>query len=178
MLQVVIEQHDPNADWDIPYSEFVINWMFVLVFVSIHTTTENATHALYWLMKHPEYKQELVEEQERVLEEEGTKGAEVKFTYDVLRKLHKLDSFIREVFRIRTIGLQMQHKNISHQDITLSNGYVIPPGENVYVNMWEIGRDTALQGEDVEIFKPWRFVESSKQAVRIGNDNIFFGLGR
>lgn len=178
MLQILIEQHDPTADWGIPYVEFMINWMFILVFVSIHTTTENSTHALYWLMKHPEYRKELLEELESVLEEEGTKDKDVKFTYDVLRKLTKLDSFIREVFRMRTIDLQMQHKNVTKHDITLSNGYVIPPGENVYVNMWDIGRDTELQGDDVEQFKPWRFVESAKQAVRIGNDNIFFGLGK
>lgn len=178
MLQVVIERHDPNGDWDIPYADFIINWMFVLVFVSIHTTTENATHSLYWLMKYPEFMEVLVEEQQRVLEEEGTKNKEVKFTYDVLRKLTKLDSFIREVFRIRTIELSMQHKNISNHDITLSNGYVVPPGQNVYVNMWDIGRDTGLQGDNPEEFQPWRFVESAKQAVRIGNDNVFFGLGK
>lgn len=178
MLQFIIEKHDPNGNWDIPYADFIINWMFLLVFVSVHTTTENSTHALYWLMKHPEFMEVLVEEQQRVLEEEGTKNKEVKFTYDVLRKLTKLDSFIREVFRIRTIELSLQHKNISNHDIILSNGYVVPPGQNVYVNMWDTSRDTDLQGDSPEEFQPWRFVDSAKQAVRIGNDNIFFGLGK
>ncbi|KAH8552678.1 cytochrome P450 [Umbelopsis sp. PMI_123] len=178
MLQIIIEQHDPTEDWGSPYTDFIINYMFILVFVSIHTTTENTTHTLYYLMKHPEYIQELIDEQKRVLEEEGTKDKDVKFTYDVLKKLTKLDSFIREVFRMRTIELGLQHKNITKHDITLSNGYVIPPGQNVYINMWDVGRNAELQGEDVEEFRPWRFVESAKQAVRIGNDNIFFGLGK
>ncbi|KAG2177626.1 hypothetical protein INT44_008140 [Umbelopsis vinacea] len=178
MLQIIIEQHDPSQNWGPSYTDFIINWMFILVFVSIHTTTENTTHALYYLMKHPQYMDDLLAEQRAVLEEEGTKDQEVKFTYDVLRKLTKLDSFIREVFRMRSTDLQLQHKNMSNHDITLSNGYVIPPGQNVYVNMWDIGRNVELQGENVEEFQPWRYVESAKQAVRIGNDNLFFGLGK
>ncbi|CAM0138573.1 unnamed protein product [Umbelopsis sp. WA50703] len=178
MLQRIIELHDPKLDWGLPYTDFIINWMFILVFVSVHTTTENATHALYHLVKYPEFKKEIIEEQKRVLAEAGTEGQPVKFTYDVLKKLTKLDSFIREVFRMRTTDLQMQHKNITKHDITLSNGYVVPPKSNVYLNMWDIGRDQELQGEDPEVFNPWRFVESAKQAVRIGNDNVFFGLGK
>ncbi|KAG2173266.1 hypothetical protein INT43_004640 [Umbelopsis isabellina] len=178
MLQTVIQLHDPKKEYGIPYTDYIINWMFILVFVSVHTTTENATHALYHLVKYPEFRKEIVEEQKRVLAEEGTEGQANKFTYDVLKKLTKLDSFIREVFRMRTTDLQMQHKNITKRDIVLSNGFSVPPNSNVYVNMWDIGRDQELQGEDPEVFNPWRFLESAKQAVRIGNDNVFFGLGK
>ncbi|KAG2173265.1 hypothetical protein INT43_004639 [Umbelopsis isabellina] len=178
MLQVVIENHDPKGEWGLPYTDFIINWMFVLVFVSVHTTTENATHTLYYLMKYPEFRKEIIEEQKRVLAEEGTEGKPVKFTYDVVKKFVKLDSFIREVFRMRTIELQLQHKNITNRDIVLSNGFVIPPKHLVFMNTWDISRDPELQGEDPEVFNPWRFVESAKQAVRIGNDHIIFGLGK
>lgn len=178
MLQVVIENHDPNGNWGLPYIDFIINYMFVLVFVSVHTTTENATHTLYYLMKYPEFRKEIIEEQKQVLAEEGTEGKPVKFTYDVVKKFVKLDSFIREVFRMRTIELQLQHKNITNRDIVLSNGFVIPPKHLVFMNTWDISRDPELQGEDPEVFNPWRFVESAKQAVRIGNDHIIFGLGK
>jgi cytochrome P450 len=178
MLQTIIEQHDPKKDHGLPYDDFIINWMFVLVFASVHTTTENATHTLYYLMKYPEFRKEIVEEQKRVLAEEGAEGKPIQFTYDVVKKLVKLDSFIREVFRMRTTELQLQHKNITDHDIVLSNGYVIPPKHSVYMNTWDISRDQGLQGEDPEVFNPWRFVESAKQAVRIGNDHITFGLGK
>ncbi|CAO3660586.1 unnamed protein product [Umbelopsis ramanniana] len=178
MLQGLMDMYPTDKDLDLPFEEFVINWTFMLVFASIHTTTENTTSVLYWLMKHPEYVDELLEEQKTVIESEGTKGQESELSFNVIKKLVKLDSFVREVLRHRTIGLSLQHMNISKQDITLSNGVVVPSGEIVYFNSWDVSRAEDLQGEDPEEFKPWRFVESSKQAVRIGEDHIFFGMGK
>jgi hypothetical protein len=31
----------------VSYQEYLINWIFMLVFASIHTTTENSTMVLY-----------------------------------------------------------------------------------------------------------------------------------
>lgn len=178
MLQGLMDMYPTDKELDLPFEEFVINWTFMLVFASIHTTTDNTTSVLYWLMKYPQYIDELLEEQKVVIESEGTKGQESELSFNVIKKLVKLDSFVREVIRHKTIGLSLQHMNISKQDITLSNGIVIPSGEIVYFNAWDVSRAEDLQGEDPEEFKPWRFVESSKQAVRIGEDYIFFGLGK
>jgi cytochrome P450 len=178
MLQNLIEMYPADGDYGIPYEDYVINWTFLLVFASIHTTTENTTMTLYWLMKYPQYTKELLEEQKEVIEREGTKGQDPELSFDVIKKLVKLDSFVREVFRHRTVGLSLPHKNKSNQDIELSNGIVVPSGEIVHFNSWDVSRATDLQGETAEEFNPWRFVESNKQAVRIGEDHITFGMGR
>lgn len=178
MLQHLMDTYPADGDYGVSYEDYLTNWTFMLVFASIHTTTENTTMVLYWLMKYPQYTQELLEEQKEVIESEGTKGQDVELTFDVVKKLVKLDSFVREVFRQRTVGLVLQHKNISKDDIELSNGTVVPSGENVFINSWEISRSPDLQGDDAEDFRPWRFVESRKQAVRIGEDHITFGIGK
>ncbi|KAI9285994.1 cytochrome P450 [Umbelopsis sp. AD052] len=133
---------------------------------------------LYWLMKYPQYIDELLEEQKAVIESEGTKGQDPELSFDVIKKLVKLDSFVREVLRERTVGLSLQHKNINKHDIELSNGIIIPSGEHIYFNSWDVSRATDLQGQDAEDFQPWRFVDSNKQAVRIGEDHITFGMGK
>lgn len=173
-----MEMYPADGDYGVPYEDYVINWTFLLVFASIHTTTENTTMVLYWLMKYPQYIDELLEEQKAAIESEGTKGQDPELSFDVIKKLVKLDSFVREVFRQRTVGLSLQHKNVSKHDIELSNGIIIPSGEHIYFNSWDISRATDLQGEDAEEFQPWRFVQSNKQAVRIGEDHITFGMGK
>ncbi|KAI8580337.1 hypothetical protein K450DRAFT_238040 [Umbelopsis ramanniana AG] len=178
MLQNLMEMYPADGDYGVPYEDYVINWTFLLVFASIHTTTENTTMVLYWLMKYPQYIDELLEEQKEAIESEGTKGQDPELSFDVIKKLVKLDSFVREVLRQRTVGLSLQHKNINKQDIELSNGIIIPSGEHIYFNSWDVSRATDLQGEDAEDFQPWRFVQSNKQAVRIGEDHITFGMGK
>jgi cytochrome P450 len=179
MLQKLMDTYPDDGDFGVvSYQEYLINWIFMLVFASIHTTTENSTMVLYWLMKYPQYTKELLEEQKEVIESEGTKGQDVELTFDVVKKLVKLDSFVREVFRLRTVGLGLQHKNISGHDLELSNGTVVPAGEHVYINGWDISRSSELQGDDVDEFRPWRFLESRKQAVKIGEDHITFGVGK
>lgn len=72
LLQKLIDAHPASEDYGVPYAQYIINWVFVLVFASIHTTTDNTTAVLYYLMKHPQYIDELRKEQEEVIEQEGT----------------------------------------------------------------------------------------------------------
>jgi cytochrome P450 len=178
MMQKIMDTYSPTENYGIPYTELIINWLFLLVFASIHTTTENATMVMYWLLKHPQYTQELLHEQEEVVGSRGANGENLVLTFDDLKKLVKLDSFIREVLRLRTVDLALHHKNISGREVELSNGTCVPAGELVYVNSWDISRNVALQGEDAEEFRPWRYVETNKQAVKIGEDHITFGIGK
>jgi cytochrome P450 len=62
--------------------------------VSIHTTSLTLTNILLDLASHPEYIQPLREEMEATIREDG--GVMQKTT---LRKMRKVDSFIRESFR-------------------------------------------------------------------------------
>lgn len=71
-----------------------------LSLAAIHTTTGTCTHALYDLAAHPEYIQPLREELRMVLHENG--GV---FGNTTMSKLKKLDSFMKESFRVNPPGL-------------------------------------------------------------------------
>ncbi|OAD73715.1 CYP5311 protein, partial [Phycomyces blakesleeanus NRRL 1555(-)] len=53
-------------------------------------------------------------------------------------------------------------------------------GEEVLIDIWKNHRDPEIQNDlkDVEQFKPFRFVSSEKQATKVGEDFLVFGMGR
>ena len=57
-------------------------------------------------------------------------------------------------------------------------GYIV--GEEVFTNFWHINFDQSIQSdlEDLEEFKPFRFVGREKQATKGNSDYLPFGLGR
>ena len=81
-------------------SEAIAELQLGLSMVAIHTTAMSLTTVVLDLAAHPEYIQPLREEMEAVIKEDG--GAVQKTT---LRKMRKLDSFIKESFRGR-VGLR------------------------------------------------------------------------
>ncbi|RUP51805.1 cytochrome P450 [Jimgerdemannia flammicorona] len=97
VLQDMIDQLP--FDSPAPLATKAISKNFIsLIFVSIHTTTQNASLVLYALADYEEYVQELLDEQKAVLAEEEAeeKGVEFGFSPDALKKMVKLDSFLRE----------------------------------------------------------------------------------
>jgi len=68
----------------------------MLNFVSLHTTSMVNTWVLFHLAAYPEYVPELREEIEKVLEES-------EWTSAAMNSLQKLDSFIKEVMRVRPV---------------------------------------------------------------------------
>lgn len=174
VMNYIIETHllDQN---DTIVINSISNWFVVMSFLSVLTTSGALANVLEYLAKYPEYVAELLEEQNRIIPQDqmGVTSAEQK-------KLIKLDSFIREVFRITTKNFGHAHTHIGKQDIVLSNGTVVHPGDEVYINLWHVNFDPEFQQgvEDVETFKPFRYVEQDKPAVRCSPDYLAFGLGR
>ena len=127
-MQDILENIPPEKGTTI--YDHCVNWMFALIFASIHTTSENATVVIYQLLQHPELMEELLEEQNEVLERHGlqaTEGSDA-FTFDIIKEFVKLDSVCREAMRLKNQYYELPHCNIGNNSIVLSNGTVIPPG--------------------------------------------------
>ncbi|OZJ01924.1 hypothetical protein BZG36_05326, partial [Bifiguratus adelaidae] len=85
---------------------------------------------------HPKYVEELLEEQKHVLAEDNTDTlhlkAEEEFDTELastaVKKMVKLDAFMREVFRMRGDVPNLPHVSVQNKDYTMSNGYVVPAG--------------------------------------------------
>ena len=132
MLQYLLDKypHEINDD----HLESLTSVILVFIFVGVHTTTDAVTYTMYTLIKHPEYIQELLEEQEEITETEADverfgKNDDVVFTPNMYRRMVKLDSFIREAMRVRMAGIGLAHTNVSGHDIVLKSGAVVKAGK-------------------------------------------------
>lgn len=108
-------------------------WILLFSYIGVLTTGSASAGVLYCLAKHPECIPELLAEQDEAIHAEGygsyDEHPEALFTTAVSRRLVKLDSFIREVFRFGGNDYGHPHTNISDKDIVLSSGAVIRPGK-------------------------------------------------
>ncbi|KAI8065229.1 cytochrome P450 [Gongronella butleri] len=180
IMQDIMENYSPPAGMDTV--TYMVNWLTQLIFAAVHTTSENSTWVLYRLLANPEVMDDLLEEQNEVLAEAGysaSSGPEV-FTREILNKFTKMDSVIRETMRVRTAYIALPHVNVSNSTIVLSNGTKVYPGDSVYINVWANHNDAQLQSalDDVSEFKPYRFLDTDKNSTKIGEDFLFFGLGK
>lgn len=182
LLQDVIDMY-PTRKRKSDLMKFVVDMLTMLIFAALHTTSENSTVVLYRLLQHPEVMDTLVEEQEAVLQEEGLpkNAPSTMLTRKMIKRLDKLDSVCRESFRLKNDYLALPHRYKGKEPFTLSNGAVIKPGERAIINTWmnHVSSGTpASATHDYEGWDPYRFVEKDKQATKISEDYLFFGLGK
>jgi cytochrome P450 len=141
-----------------------------LVFASVVTTTNNSTLALYDLVTYPEYYNELYEEQLQIKKEFGD-----DISPDIVSKMLKLNSFIREAMRFRLEAIN--NFRIVKSDWILSNGIVIPKGSFIAVDSTSLHFDNELQDGNAYEFKPFRHYEKGKLATKTEPQNLSFGFG-
>ncbi|KAI1318367.1 hypothetical protein EDD11_006705 [Mortierella claussenii] len=200
VLQRLLDNFDKYHFVDL---EDVCGHLLLLVLASVHTTTDTSTNLCYYLAAFPEYVEPLYEEQKDVLAqiseerqalrqsqlESGTVATEAdffgtdldpekdgEFSVGTLKRLVKMDSFVREIFRYRIERLSLPHT--ARKNVVLSNGVVITKGSKAIINMRSVHQDMNLQGEDAEEFKAFRFVGKSKSATKASGDFLAFGMGR
>ncbi|KAI9312898.1 cytochrome P450 [Dichotomocladium elegans] len=183
LLETRISEDDPNG------LELLVKWLSNLVFVSIHTTSENSTIVLYRILNHPETIQILLEEQDEVLQRHygpdfrelyKEKGAQL-FTAEIIKEFAKLDSVCREAMRLRNEYLGLTHNYTGKKRLVLSNGAVINPGHDVLINSWANHHTKQIQHDAAghhDQFKPFRFVGLNRQSTKVGDDYLVFGEGK
>lgn len=157
-----------------------------LTFAAIHTTTMSTTNAFYSLAAMPEVAPMLREEIRTVLKEYGT------FTTAALQKMKKLDSFMREVFRVYPLSWVSFNRKV-RKSFVLSNGQVIPAGCIILVPAYGAMNDPELI-EGGDRFDPLRWYNlrereelkgvdkatagALNQVVTVSPSNLTFGYGR
>ncbi|KAF8934048.1 cytochrome P450 [Dissophora ornata] len=200
VLQYMFDQYEEIGFEDM---EDMCGHILLIVLAAVHTTADSGTYLINYLAAFPEHIDTLYEEQLEILEEqvkhrqaarqeklasgevssnESFVGTELDPHDDrlispwVLKKLIKMDSFIREVLRYQLPRITATHR--ARADVTLSNGMVITKGTRATVNVHSVHQKEALQGPEPEEFRPWRFVGKNRGAVKAGTDFVVFGLGR
>lgn len=116
------------------------------IITALGTVSESGTIVFYRIMNYSGLIVELLKEQNQILRDEGLDkncGPE-EFTREILNKFAKLDSAIREAFKIKNFYIILGHQNITNENIVLSSGAVVKPGELVYLNMPANHNDPSL----------------------------------
>lgn len=148
--------------------------------VSVNTTSQLITNAIFNLATYPEYVPILKEEMDTVFEE-----SEREWTLESMGKLTKLDSFIKETLRYNGhLTATFQRKAL--RPITLSNGTYIPAGTYTFSPANAIGFDPNVY-PDAATFDGLRFHklrlaspddEKKHQLTSVTKTQMQFGSGR
>ncbi|KAI1138396.1 benzoate 4-monooxygenase cytochrome P450 [Hypoxylon sp. FL0543] len=97
--------------------------------------------------------------------------------YAELTKLPYLGAVINESLRIHG-NLGLINERVTPAEGAIIDGYMIPGGTIVGVNPWVIHRNTDIYGEDVDVFRPERWLDSPEATIDNMKRNLFsFGAG-
>lgn len=128
-----------------------IRYQIITFLIAGHETTSGLlSFALYYLLKNPDKLKKAYEEVDRVLKEPIP-------SYSQVRELNYIRMILNEALRLwptaPTFSLYAE------EDMVLADKYPIKKGETVTVLIPKLHRDTEVWGDDVEEFRPERFVD-------------------
>lgn len=124
--------------------------IFDMLVGGMDTSSTTIEWTMSELLRNPPVMKKLQDELERVV------GKERRVTESDLPSLLYLQAVVTETLRLHPAAPFGIH--LSVEDCIVL-GYHIPRNTRVLLNLWAIGRNTKTWGEDVESFRPDRFVD-------------------
>lgn len=124
--------------------------IFDMLVGGMDTSSTTIEWTMSELLRNPPVMNKLQDELERVV------GMERRVTESDLPSLLYLQAVVTETLRLHPAAPFGIHSSV--EDCTVL-GYHIPRNTRVLLNLWAIGRNTKRWGEDVESFRPDRFVD-------------------
>lgn len=174
LLSTLISLKDDLAGEGEKISDTEIKALLLNMFVAgTDTSSSTVEWALAELIRHPKILVQAQQELDKVV------GRERLVTESDLSQLTFFQAIIKETFRLHpSTPLSLPRMAAESCEI---NGYFIPKGSTLLVNVWAIARDPDVWSEPLE-FRPERFLPGGEKAnVDVkGNDFevIPFGAGR
>ncbi|CCL98059.1 uncharacterized protein FIBRA_00053 [Fibroporia radiculosa] len=139
----------------------------------LRSSTVVSQWVLFQLAVRPEYLEPLREELLRIREEDET--GTLRLTAASLREARLLDSFVREVMRLK--GDTISTMRYTTCDAPLGE-YIIPKGSFVTPMSCTVHENPEVFGVESTEFRGFQWAERSKDAAMTGSAHIVFGLGR
>lgn len=135
--------------------------------------TESSAVTVEWaiseLLKRPEIIKKATEELDRVI------GRERWVEEKEIQTLPYIEAIVKETMRLHPVAPMLVPRQ-TREDVTI-NGYDIPAGTRVLVNVWTIAHDPAVW-ENPDEFRPERFLEKSIDVKGHDFELLPFGSGR
>ncbi|PQE10404.1 cytochrome P450 protein [Rutstroemia sp. NJR-2017a WRK4] len=173
MIQWMINNSGKNAR----DATFQGRCQLLIAFAALHTTSGLLGNVILDLAARPEYIRALRQE----LDENLPEGSQI--TKQVLTRLRKMDSFLKESQRMNPLNLVTMNRKMM-STVQLSDGTVLPKGSFIGMAAGSIAFDASLF-PDPHKFDGFRFsrlrqdpgAENKYQLVTTGKDSLAFGHG-
>ncbi|XP_018622182.2 geraniol 8-hydroxylase-like isoform X2 [Nicotiana tomentosiformis] len=167
VLEVFLKIREENSE---EIDQNHINSLLLDIFIGgTDTTTSTVEWAMAEILRQPEIRKKVQAELAQVV----GKGKPIE--EDDVSRLPYLQCIVKETLRMHPpVPFLLPRKG--EQDVELCD-YIIPKGSQVLVNVWAIGRDSALWEEPL-VFKPERFWSSELDVRGKDFELIPFGAGR
>ena len=138
------------------------------------TTAITLTALFYHLLKYPRCLRTLVEEVDGKFPAQSSKRV---IGWREAQQLPYLEACIKETFRIHpSLSLFLERKVPASGAIIA--GHKVPEGIIVGCNAWALHRNKSVWGEDVEVYRPERWLECTEEVAALRNRTLFqFGAG-
>ncbi len=198
MMTWLLKRMDPKQSIESKV-DLMVRLQLLFIMAAIHTTSMTMTNIIYTLAVQPEYVEPLREEVRDVLARNDG-----KMSPKALQQLEKLDSYMKEVFRVyppgiskflfsfvgkfRTLTLfKASFQRRVTKDFTFSNGQHIPAGVILEIPSGQVYSDPAHY-PDADTFDGFRHYKlrrngsstdhARNQFVTVNETNMGFGYGR
>lgn len=149
-----------------------------MVFAGSETTAISLSSVFYYLLKNPDAYKKLMQE----LDEAAANGVieerkNSKVSWAESQKLPFLDAVIQESFRLHPAAGLILERITPPQGMDIL-GEHIPGGVIVGCNPWVVHRRPEVFGQDVDAFRPERWLEAKPEQLRDMKATMFqFGAG-
>jgi cytochrome P450 len=133
-----------------------------MVFAGSETTAISLSSVFYFLLKNPRCYHKLMQELDEAVKEgviEERDGKTVSWAES--QKLPYLDAVIQESFRLHPAAGLLLERVVPKQGMTIL-GEFIPGGTIVGCNAWVLHRRPEIFGQDVDTFRPERWIEAAE----------------
>ncbi|RKP05483.1 cytochrome P450 [Thamnocephalis sphaerospora] len=168
LLQFMLEFNDKNGD---PNStKDLTSSLMLTAFGAIATNVFIGTHFMYDVAAHPEVRERMYEEQQRIIAKYGT-----AFSKEALRDMSYMESCLRETLRLNTHAIGTFRKMMT--GFTFSNGLSVPAGRLCLVHTRAVNRNDKVY-ENANEYIPERVADpTNPRAATSVSGYVTFGMG-
>lgn len=167
-----------DARPDVMTDQRVLTMATSMAFAGSETTAISLSAVFYYLLKTPSCLEKLNAELDAAVESETVEDRPSKLiSWAESQKLPYLDACIKEAFRLHpAAGLPLE-RVVPPQGVTIC-GEFIKGGTIVGCSAWVIHRRPEIFGEDVDNYRPGRWIEADAVQLKEMNGTMFqFGAG-
>ena len=158
--------------------DLVLTTCLSMVLAGSETTAISLSSVFYYLLKNPRTYEKLMAEIEDAVRDGTIPDNEERLvSWSASQKLPYLDAVIQEAFRLHPAAGLILERVVPAQGINVL-GEQIPGGAIIGCNAWVLHRRPEIFGEDVNVFRPERWLEADAAALKEMKATMFqFGAG-